>query len=108
LAYFLAHKRRVIDAHFRPVENSRNPLLDTAFTGLRTALSGGVRFGGALNLAASCKKAVSGALALYSMDQLHSTRQFALIIKSADRFERALLEIVRQHFSAPAWIAHPL
>jgi hypothetical protein len=105
LAYLLAHKACVLDTHLKPTENQRNHLLDTAFLGLRTALSEGTPFGGALKLPRSCEKAVTGALALYAMDQQDSARHSLTLLTSADRLEDALLEIVRQHFAIPGWTA---
>jgi hypothetical protein len=104
LAYILAHKRRVLDAHFKPTESQRNYLLDTAFLGLRTALSKNLKVGGGpLNYSSSCESAVTGALALYGLDQLDSARRLLALISTAYGFEIALLEVVRQHFAAPGW-----
>jgi hypothetical protein len=108
LAYILAHKVHVLDPHLKPIGNERNHLLDMAFNGLRTALSRNVQFGaGPLNYSASCEDAVTGALALYGLDQLDPARRLLTRISSTYLFEAALLEVVREHFAAPGWTAPP-
>jgi hypothetical protein len=104
LAYLLAHEIRVLNKHLKPEEGKRNQLLDTAFSGLHAALSQS-DFGGPLHVAASCDKVVTGALALYGMDQLESTLELLTLLKSADGFNKALVGIVQRHFGIPDWVA---
>jgi hypothetical protein len=108
LAYILAHNVHDLDAHLKPKGSQRNHLLDMAFLGLRTALAQDLKFGGGpLNFAGSCERAVTGALALYGMDQLARARHLLTLISTVYGFEAALLEVVRQHFSAPEWMPPP-
>jgi hypothetical protein len=105
LAYLLAHEIHVLDKHLNRNRSERNQLLDTAFNGLHTALSEKTDFGGSLHVAASCEKVVTGALALYGMDQLDTTLQLLTLLKSADGLNKALVAIVQRHFGVPDWIA---
>jgi len=106
LAYILAHELIVLNTHLKPTpENPRNQLLDTAFTGVHAALTEDGEFGGSLIRPASCKKIVIGALALYGMDQVDSAADPLTLLKSADGFDTALVETIRDHFGAPEWTA---
>jgi hypothetical protein len=106
LAHILAHELRVIDTYLKPTaETPRNHLLDTAFAGLHSALIEGTEFGGGLHRPVSCEKVVTGALALYGMDQLDAALHLLTLLKSADGFDKALVEIVRQHFGVMGWTA---
>ena len=104
LAHLLAHQIGVLNRHLKPERGKRNQLLDTAFSGLHSALNE-ANFGGPLHLSKSCDNVVTGALALYGMDQLDSTLQLLALLKSADGFNKALVAIVRRHFGVPDWIA---
>jgi hypothetical protein len=104
LAYLLAHDIGVLNKHLKPDGGKRNQLLDTAFSGLQSALSE-TKFGGALHLPESCDKVLTGALALYGMDQLDATHQLLSLLKSADGFNKALVAVVQRHFGVPDWVA---
>jgi len=106
LAYILAHELSILNTHLKPTtEKPRNHLLDTAFAGLHTALTEDAEFGGSLIRPVSCEKVVTGALALYGMDHLDSALYLLTLLKSADGFDKALVEIVRQHFGVSGWTA---
>jgi hypothetical protein len=106
LAYVLGHEIHVLDKYLKPTGGQdRNQLLDTAYNGLHAALYDETDFGGPLHNAASCEKVVTGALALYGMDQLRSALDLLTLLKSAEGLNKALAEIVRKHFRAPDWIA---
>ena len=106
LAYILAHELRILDAHLKPTpEKARNYLLDIAYEGLHTALIENAEFGGSLVRPASCEKVVNGALALYGMDQFDLALHLLTLLKSADGFDNALVEIVRQHLAVTGWTA---
>jgi hypothetical protein len=107
LAFILANELRVLNSQFKPTAEKRNHLLDTAFVGLRSALSDATEYDGSLVRQSSCEKAVTGALALYGMDQLDSALHLLTLLKSADGFDKALLEIVRQHFGLADWTPPP-
>jgi hypothetical protein len=104
LAYLLAREINILNKHLKPEGSKRNQLLDTAFGGLHTALSK-ADFSDGLHLPASCDKLVTGALALYGMDQLGSTLELLTLLKSADGFNKALVAIVQRHFGVPDWVA---
>ena len=104
LAYLLAHEIHNLNKHLTPETGKRNQLLDTAFSGLHAALSE-ADFGGALHLPASCDKVVTGALALYGMDQSSSTGELLTLLKSADGFNKALVAKIQHHFGVPDWAA---
>jgi hypothetical protein len=104
LAHILAREIRVLNTHLKPEGGKRNQLLDTAYSGLHGALSD-AKFGGALHIPASCDTIVTGALALYGMDQLASTLELLALLKSADGFNKALVAIVERHFGVQNWVA---
>jgi hypothetical protein len=103
-AYLLAHDINVLNKHLKPEPGKRNQLLDTAYNGLHTALSE-ADFGGTLHVPASCDKVVTGALALYGMDQFGSTLKLLTLLRSADGFDKALVAMARRHFDIPDWVA---
>jgi hypothetical protein len=104
LAYILAHEIHALDAHLKPTpEQPRNHLLNMAFAGLHSALTEGAEFGGSLRRQTSCEKVLRGALALYGMDQMDSALHLLTLVESADGFDEALIEIVREHFSLADW-----
>jgi hypothetical protein len=106
LAYILAHELGILDKHLKPTTPSgRNLLIDRAYAGLHTALTKDADFEGNLTRSSSCEKVVIGALALYGMDQMDSALYLLTLLKSAEGFDKALAEIVRQHFGIAGWTA---
>jgi hypothetical protein len=105
LAHALCQDQHAIDELWNPpgVRSFSTPL-ETGYTGLFLELANKrTKFGGALRNPDSCGPALSGALALYSADQIDEACELLSLIKSDEHFERALRKAVRSHFGDPKW-----
>ena len=109
MAFLLGHSLHSIDHVLkqRPKSDKTRMLsdtLDVGVEGIRQALGmKKERFGGPIKLDTSRKAVLRGALALYGSGQLAAARKLVALLKSADIFETALVEIVNEHFKTKSW-----
>jgi hypothetical protein len=60
-------------------------------------------YGGAIRSAASGKAVLRGALALYGTGKRKAARELIALLHSRKVFEKALTELVNEHFNITAW-----
>ena len=110
LAFLLGNDIHTIDHVLKvPPEHRPEGLLSNAvelgIAGIDSALgSKAKRFSGAIRSRDSRLAVVRGALALYGADQKQAARELVGLLKSRDVFEKAIVEIVNEHFGISGWI----
>jgi hypothetical protein len=103
LSFVLANGLHVLDKHLKPPEANQPTNLDTGYDGLEPALRAQVQFAVNISADGDCQNVVRGALALYGMDQVNQARKLLAVISSKGNFTKALITIIREHFSDPKW-----
>jgi hypothetical protein len=107
LAYILGHNRHVLDSQFAPIiAGKRNDRFDMAYDELKSSLTDG-DFGGPLRKPFSCLTVTRSALASHAFALSQRTDNLLCLIEDAERFEKALRTIVRQHYEMKDWAPRP-
>lgn len=109
VAFLLGHGLHSIDHVLKQPSrfDRRRKLSDAVDTGIESILHtlGGKkdRFGGGIKSQRSRQAVVRGALALYGAGKVSATRELLKLLKSPEVFEKALAEIVNEHFGLTRW-----
>jgi hypothetical protein len=107
LAFMLGHSLHTIDRVLKCSSQSRRPLhdaVDTGADGIMRAI--GIktkRFGGAIKSSTSAQAVLRGALALYGSGNVTAAHELIRLLSSPIIFEKALTEIVNEHFGTTCW-----
>jgi hypothetical protein len=109
MAFLLGHDLHAIDhvlkrpSSFSP-ERALSDAVDVGIDGILRTLGGKKeRFGGAVNSKSSRKAVLRGALALYGSGNTAAARELIALLNSREVFEKALTEVVNEHFEIKDW-----
>jgi hypothetical protein len=109
MAFLLGHELHTVDHVLarasrldpgRPLSNA----VDVGVNGILRALGRKKeRFGGGVKSKSSRKAVARSALALYGYGKTAAARELIALLNSADTFEKALTEVVKEHFEIEGW-----
>jgi len=109
MAFLLGHDLHTMDhvlkepASFSP-DRALSNSVDVGIDGIRRALGRKKdRFGGTIKSKSSRKAVMRGALALYGYGEVAAARELISLMNSPDVFEKALSEVVNEHFEVKDW-----
>jgi hypothetical protein len=109
MAFLLGHGLHSIDHVLKPRSRRGrarrlSDAVETGIGGILISLGGKKeRFGGVVKSESSRQAVARGALALYGSGKVTAARELIKLLKSRSVFEKALTEIVNEHFALRGW-----